>query len=64
MHPDDNPFFKHSSRAAAHLVNVVLPPGDPGGNAKLYSQILYTILAAIYAAAAEAAEMKLEPSDN
>ena len=64
MEYQDTPQFRAASRAAAHLVNVVLPPGEPGSSPGVYSKLVYAILAAIYEAAEDAREVKLEPSEN
>ncbi|MDR3620471.1 MAG: hypothetical protein P4L85_14060 [Paludisphaera borealis] len=64
MEYQDTPHFRHAASAAAHIVNVVLPPGESGGSAKLYSKVLYTILASIHAFHVEMHEIRTEPSDN
>ena len=59
---DEGPRYHHSAQAAAEILNLHFDASRP--KAELFGKILFTILAAIYAAEEDLDASRLRPSSN
>jgi hypothetical protein len=60
--PDDGPRYRRAAEATAEILNLHFDPSRP--KAELFGKILFTILAAIYAAEEDRNASRLYPSEN
>jgi hypothetical protein len=59
---DEGPRYHHAGAAAAEILNLHFDPSKP--KAELFGKILFTNLAAIYAADEDVHASRFEPSQN